>query len=109
MRPSAWFINTSRGGVVDESALLEALERQKIAGAALDVRAKEPPEGPNRFATMDNVILTPHIASFTVEAQTRTFEAVCADLSRVLRGQPAVSFVNFPLPRRQSPGEDTPR
>lgn len=105
MRSSTWLINTSRGGVIDESALLQALEGKKIAGAALDVRAKEPPEGPNRFASMDNVILTPHIASFTIEAQSRTFEAVCADLERALRGQPAVSFVNFPLPHRQGPGE----
>jgi D-3-phosphoglycerate dehydrogenase len=94
MRSTAFFINTSRGAIVDESALLDALQRKQIDGAALDVRATEPPEVPNPFAGMDNVILTPHIASFTVEAQLRTFEAVCSDLDRVLRGQPPVYSLN---------------
>jgi phosphoglycerate dehydrogenase-like enzyme len=100
MKPGAFFINTSRGGVVDEAALLAALQSGHLAGAALDVREIEPPTAPNPFAEMDNVILTPHIGSFTVEAQARTFEAVCSDVDRVLRGEPAINFVNFPLPRR---------
>jgi phosphoglycerate dehydrogenase-like enzyme len=48
---------------------------------------------------MENVILTPHIGSFTREAQARTFEAVAADVDRLLRGEPVVNFVNFPQPR----------
>lgn len=100
MKAGAFLLNTARGGIVDEAALLEALKGGKIAGAALDVREVEPPVGVNAFAAMENVILTPHIASFTTEAQTRTFEAVCADLERVLNGEAAVNFVNFARPRK---------
>jgi D-3-phosphoglycerate dehydrogenase / 2-oxoglutarate reductase len=100
LKPSAFVINTARGGIIDETALLAALNEKRIAGAALDVRETEPPTGENSFAKFDNVILTPHIASFTHEAQTRTFEAVCADLDRILRGEPAVNFVNFARPKK---------
>jgi D-3-phosphoglycerate dehydrogenase len=100
MKAGAFLLNTARGGIVDEAALREALEARRIAGAALDVREVEPPSGENVFAKMENVILTPHIASFTEEAQTRTFEAVCADLERVLKGEAAVNFVNFARPRK---------
>jgi D-3-phosphoglycerate dehydrogenase len=100
MKAGAFFINTSRGGVVDEPALLNALQSGHIASAALDVREIEPPTGSNSFAAMEQVILTPHIASFTNEAQARTFEAVCADLDRALSGQPVENFVNFALPKK---------
>jgi D-3-phosphoglycerate dehydrogenase len=100
MKPGSFFINTSRGGIVDESALLEALRRGHLGGAALDVRDVEPPNGPSGFEAMENVILTPHIGSFTGEAQTRTFEAVAADIDRLLSGEPAINFVNFGQPRR---------
>jgi D-3-phosphoglycerate dehydrogenase len=99
MKHGAFFINTSRGGVVDEAALLEALQRGHLAGAALDVREVEPPTARGAFEALDNVILTPHIASFTREAQTRTAEAVAADIDRILRGEPAINFVNFSQPR----------
>ena len=100
MKRGAFFINTSRGGVIEESALLAALQSGHLGGAALDVRDVEPPTQPNPFSAMENVILTPHIGSFTTEAQTRTFEAVCADVDAILRGQPARNFVNFAQPRR---------
>ena len=100
LKPGAYVINTARGGIVDEAALLDSLNEQRISGAALDVRETDPPTGKNPFAKFDNVILTPHIASFTHEAQTRTFEAVCADLNRILRGEPAHNFVNFAQPRK---------
>lgn len=98
MKAGSFFINTSRGGILDESALLTALRSGHIAGAALDVRETEPPAQSDPFAEFDNVILTPHIGAFTVEAQTRTFEAVCSDLDHVLRGEPTMNFVNFPIP-----------
>ncbi len=94
MKPGAFFINTSRGGVMDEVALIEALQGKHLGGAALDVREVEPPREKGVLETLDNVILTPHIGAFTQEAQARTFEAVCDDLDRVLRGDPAVHFVN---------------
>jgi glyoxylate reductase len=70
MKPTAYLINTSRGPVVDEAALVEALERKQIAGAALDVYEQEPKVHPALVARKD-VILAPHIASATVETRTK--------------------------------------
>jgi D-3-phosphoglycerate dehydrogenase len=100
MKKGSFFINTSRGGVMDEIALLVALETNHLAGAALDVREVEPPKEKSPFNEMDNVILMPHIGAFTQEAQARTMETVCDDLDRVLRGEAAVNFVNIPQPNR---------
>jgi D-3-phosphoglycerate dehydrogenase len=100
IKPGAYFINTSRGAVVDEAALLEALQTGRLAGAALDVREVEPPGARGILESMPNVILTPHIGSFTIEAQQRTFEAVETDVDRLLSGQPALNFVNFARPKR---------
>ncbi len=100
MKPSAFFVNTSRGEVVDEGALAEALETGIIAGAALDVRETEPPGGGDPITGMDNAVLTPHIAAFTNEAQERVEAAVCRDTAAVLRGQPAEGYFNFPQPKR---------
>jgi D-3-phosphoglycerate dehydrogenase len=100
MKPGSFFINTSRGGVMDELALLMALQKKHLAGAALDVREIEPPKERSAFCEMDNVILTPHIGAFTHESQTRTFECVAEDLDRILRGEPALSFVNIAQPKR---------
>jgi D-3-phosphoglycerate dehydrogenase len=99
MKPGSLFVNTSRGEVVQEEGLIRALREGRLAGAALDVRAKEPPElGP--LNEMDNVILTPHIAAFTIEAQDRVVDTICRDVRAVLAGRPAESFANFPSPRR---------
>jgi D-3-phosphoglycerate dehydrogenase len=100
MKQGSFFINTSRGGIVEEAALLDALRNAHLAGAALDVREIEPPSNKSGFELLDNVILTPHIGSFTHEAQTRTIEAVSSDMDRLLRGDAAVHFVNFPRPTR---------
>ena len=100
MKSTALFINTSRGEVVDESALVEALQNKELAGAALDVRTVEPP-AKSPLDQMDNVILTPHIAAFTHEAQERVVAAVCQDVTAVLRGQPAVNGFNFSKPHPQ--------
>jgi D-3-phosphoglycerate dehydrogenase len=98
MKPGSFFINTSRGGVMDETALLHFLSEGHLGGAALDVREIEPPQERSDFEKMDQVILTPHIGAFTHEAQTRTLESVCDDMDRVLSGQPAVNFVNMSEP-----------
>ncbi len=98
MKPGAFFINTSRGEVVDEDGLLQALQEQKLAGAALDVRAKEPP-APSPLAEMENVILMPHIGAFTHEGQRRVVSAVCRDVMAVLQGGAAKYFVNFSKPK----------
>ncbi len=93
MKPTAYFINTARGEVVCEADLIEALKSGTIAGAALDVRATEPPEK-GELELLPNVILTPHIAAFTREAQERVTRAVCEDVARVLEGKPAQNAVN---------------
>ncbi|MDE0734550.1 MAG: hydroxyacid dehydrogenase [Pirellulaceae bacterium] len=100
MKPGALFVNTSRGEVVDEAALVQALQQQRLAGAALDVRGDEPPTA-GLLEQMDNVILTPHIAAFTDQAQERVVAAVCQDVSAVLQGQEAVNAFNFPRPGQQ--------
>jgi D-3-phosphoglycerate dehydrogenase / 2-oxoglutarate reductase len=104
MKPGSYFINTSRGGVMDETGLIEALQKKHLAGAALDVREIEPPAAKGILETMSNVILTPHIGAFTIEAQTRTFEAVADDMERLLTGQSATNFVNIarPVPRNSA-------
>ena len=100
MKPGARFINTSRGGVVDEAALLAALRSGQLAGAGLDVRETEPPKDRLGLEEMDNVILLPHVGAFTAEAQARTFEAVTADIDSLLQGGNAANFVNFDRPKR---------
>ena len=99
MKPQAFFINTSRGTVVSEPDLLDALKNRTIAGAALDVRATEPPRA-GELETLPNVILTPHIAAFTREAQDRVTRAICEDVARVLDGKPALNAVGGAVPRR---------
>jgi len=74
MKKTAFLINTSRGGVIDEEALAAALQKGTIAGAALDVFEKEPPSGP--ILTAPNTILTPHIGGQTEEAQTNAIVVV---------------------------------
>jgi len=67
MKPTAYFINVSRGPVVDEAALIEALRAKRIAGAALDVFEQEPVDPANPLLAMDNVIVTPHALCWTDE------------------------------------------
>ena len=95
MKPSSFFINTSRGEVVDEAALLEVLKSNKIAGAALDVRETEPPIA-GELERLPNVLLMPHIAALTQEAQARVTRAICEDVSRVLDGQEPLNAVLIP-------------
>jgi len=100
MKPGALFINTSRGKVVVEAGLLDALKAGIVGGAALDVRDKEPPQI-GELESLPNVILLPHIAAFTHEAQERVASAICEDVARVLDGKPAVNAVRrtTPMPR----------
>ena len=99
MKPGAYFINAARGSVVEEEALLRALQEKRIAGAALDVRQQEPGV-PSAFDEMTNTILLPHIGAQTREAQRRVVTAVCRDVTAILTGHEAKNFANFSRPRR---------
>lgn len=100
MKPSAFVINTSRGEVLNEEDLFRALKQGQLAGAALDVREKEPPSTASPLHEVENVILTPHTAGLTYEAQEKVVDAVGEDVDRVLSGQPALRFVNFAVPKK---------
>ena len=85
MKNTAKIINTSRGGVVDEDALYQALKNGTLGGAALDVFEKEPALG-NSLAELDNVILTPHIGAQTKEAQSLAANVIAEKIVQILRG-----------------------
>jgi len=85
MKKTAKIINTSRGGVIDEDALFDALKNENLGGAALDVFEKEPATG-NKLATLPNVILTPHIGAQTKEAQSLAANVIAEKIIQILRG-----------------------
>lgn len=86
MKPSAYIINTSRGGIVDEAALAKALKEDRIAGAALDVLESEPPKDDNPLLPLKNVILTPHSAALTKECSARVAHEAALGISEYLKG-----------------------
>jgi D-3-phosphoglycerate dehydrogenase len=88
VKPSAVLINTSRGGIVDESALLKALSTKSLGFAVLDVREQEPPTARDPLAQLPNVLLTPHIAGITQESSRRVAEFILAEIDRAFRGEP---------------------
>ena len=95
MKPPVRLINCSRGGIIDENALVEALEQKRIGGAALDVFSEEP-LGESRLREFSNVILTPHLGASTTEAQVNVSIDVAEQIRDVLLGLPARSAVNIP-------------
>ena len=94
MKPTAYLINTARGGVIDEKALIKALKKKEIAGAALDVFTIEPPQLDNPLIKMENVCATPHIAIATEEALIRTAVTSAEEVLKVLRGEKPHYIVN---------------
>lgn len=88
MKPSAYIINTSRGSIIKETDLIEALQNKTIAGAALDVQEQEPPELDNPMFDMDNVILTPHIGWRCVESRQRLIDLIAEDIKTFTEGNP---------------------
>lgn len=93
MKPDAILINTSRGGVVDEAALIEALRSGEIAGAGLDVLEQEPADPANPLLGMDNVVVTPHSASMSVEAFDKATAFALQNAARVVSGGEPLSLV----------------
>ncbi len=86
MKPSAFFINNSRGPIVDEEALINALKENKIAGAGIDVFTQEPPAKDNPLFKLDNVVVTPHSAANTKNAMVG-MAMVAEDIIRILEGK----------------------
>ena len=93
MKKNVYLINCARGGVVDEKSLYEFLKDGKIAGAAIDVFEKEPPEN-NKLLALDNVVLTPHIGANTKEAQIRAGTICAEQIIKTLRGEEPEYWVN---------------
>jgi D-3-phosphoglycerate dehydrogenase len=93
MKKTAYLINMARGGVIDEEALCKALAEGWIAGAGLDVFAREPLPKDSPLIKMKNVVLTPHIGSATVEARRRMALMNATDVVRVLRGEEPINIV----------------
>jgi D-3-phosphoglycerate dehydrogenase len=95
MKPTAFLINTSRGEVIEESALADSLKEGGIAGAALDVFTEEPPDPCHPLFQLENVILTPHTASLTQDAVARLAEGAAQNAIDVLQGRKPSYSVNW--------------
>jgi phosphoglycerate dehydrogenase-like enzyme len=94
MKDNAILINTARGAVVDEQALVDALKEGKLFGAGLDVFDVEPLGPCNVFDGIDNVILSPHIAGGTVESIVRMIESAGRNMALVLDGKRPLNIIN---------------
>jgi len=94
MRKGAFLVNASRGPVVDEKALVVALESGHLGGAGLDVFEHEPTPADNPLRRMENVFFSPHVGGFTLESEARVLEVVRDNLTRVLDGEEPLNVVN---------------
>jgi len=94
MKKSAWLINVGRGAVVEESALIEALQRRTIAGAMLDVYEHYRLEPGHPLLALDNAVLTPHLSGMTQESRQRMGTAAAEETLRMLAGERPKNFVN---------------
>ncbi len=94
MKNSAYLINTSRGKIIDEKALIDALENQRIAGAGLDVFEEEPLSSNSRLYDFENVIITPHVAGTMVDYFQKVAEIFKENLKRFLRGKKMINLVD---------------
>jgi len=94
LRPGAVVVNTARGGVVDEAALTRALSDGVLAAAGLDVFEHEPLAATNPLLGLDNVVLTPHAAYYSIESQQTMQEQAAEEVRRVLMGEPPLYAVN---------------
>ncbi|TCP56002.1 D-3-phosphoglycerate dehydrogenase [Tumebacillus sp. BK434] len=96
MKPGVRILNCARGGIIDEAALIEALQRGKVAGAALDVFETEPATLENPLLSFENVVVAPHLGASTEEAQINVAIDVGRELLQLLRDRPFKNAVNLP-------------
>lgn len=102
LKDDAILVNVGRGEVVDEDALADTLESGRLAGAALDVRANEPPDA-GRLERAPRTLLTPHVAGITAAAQQRVTDVLCNEIEAVLQGRAPTAVVgNLDRPRPRS-------
>ena len=94
MKKSTFLINTARGELIDENSLCEALNNDQIAGAGLDVLEQEPPDPQDPILKLENVVLTPHYASYTEEAYLEVREKAADQIVQVLSGKIPSFLVN---------------
>jgi phosphoglycerate dehydrogenase-like enzyme len=94
MKPDSYLINVGRGPLVDEEALLDALQSGKIAGAGLDVFTEEPLPPDSPFWTLENVLITPHTAAVTERLWERHYQLICENLKRFLEGRPLLNLID---------------
>jgi glyoxylate reductase len=94
MKPTAWIINTSRGPVIDQAALADALRSSQIAGAVLDVLEVEPPASDDPILALENAIIFPHIGSATVETRAAMLDLAVGNFVAVMSGKPPPECVN---------------
>src|SRR5262249_46521085 len=97
MKPTATVFNTGRGPVIDEAALIRALQAGKIAGAGLDVFEQEPIAPDNPLLRMPNVVTTPHAAGYSEESIRTGRRLAAEEMARILRGEPPRNLVNRDL------------
>ena len=95
MKPTARIVNCARGGLIDEEALVKAINDKKLAGAAIDVFEKEPCTESILFG-VENIIVTPHLGASTAEAQVTAARDVAEQIADILNGQPARAAMNIP-------------
>jgi phosphoglycerate dehydrogenase-like enzyme len=93
MKPTAVLINTSRGGVVDEAALHRVMKEGHLYGAGIDAWQVEPTPPGNPLLALDNVLVTPHMATANRDAVVKKAQAIYANFARVLRGEPPINTV----------------
>ena len=108
MKDTAFIVNCARGGIIDEEALYDALVNDKIGGAALDVYEEEPPAADCKLFGLDNIILTPHIAASTKEAQRDAAIIVADEIIDLAKGNTPKNVLNLPRIDKNTYNELTP-
>ena len=94
MKQNAFFVNVGRGKIVNQAALIAALENKEIAGAGLDAMDPEPLPSDSPLWKMQNVIITPHHAGQSPKSRQRVFALFCENLKRFINGEPLLSVVD---------------